>query len=647
MAEDASSKKFLVSNFNNYKMIDFRPVMEQFNELFRILGQYTQHGLKMDESISVSSVIDKLRPSWKDFKHTLKHGKDNLSLVQLDSHLRIEESQRAQKSDKGKETKRWNVLRKDSFDIQLLGFVPTYQIYDYVEVGDWDTLLNMQKSAPIVDDSLSGKASPSDPIVQCVDINTKSTSYVGAAGVSAKDQPKVNYNFRPLVADLVFDGVNISIPRKVVENAKHGLKRITMNTKCFFFFKFDSRACLEAVLEGGPWLIQADLVDVVTIGIPSLTEDGFNKETIRVEYEWRSSKCDICKIFSHVHDHCPKKVSSSTINKRKGKSKSTNSGQFAGPSVKQFVRYEPKATTNAPKKGATNVSNASKSSSLLKTTSTSSKKDNITTSNSYSALNEDEDEEEDVENVCDESANLFPNTKTGGSSSSRLLLSRVVVRDIAYVPQAGYAGAGYDSEGGRRGHVRRKRRAIQSRKYTTSTEAKKTKSESSSGTAGSQTAMFADTMQNELRFKRESQQEKDRTMIKFEELRYPSAAADDVSRRQMTRQPALSQITPAGFASMLLGISLALMLCGSITFLLGFLLMPWVFGLVMLFYVCGIVSSLTMLGRAVFSLILPPPHPHPRKAAAAAVPDEVIFAYWANGLLSESLETAVKRDSDS
>ncbi|GJY43907.1 zinc finger, CCHC-type containing protein [Tanacetum coccineum] len=78
MAEDSSSKKSL------------------------ILGQYTQHGLKMDESISVSSIIDKLPPSWKDFKHTLKHGKDDLSLVQLGSHLRIEESLRAQDSDKGK-----------------------------------------------------------------------------------------------------------------------------------------------------------------------------------------------------------------------------------------------------------------------------------------------------------------------------------------------------------------------------------------------------------------------------------------------------------------------------------------------------------------------------------------------------------------
>nr|GEV32974.1 zinc finger, CCHC-type [Tanacetum cinerariifolium] len=37
-----------------------------------------------------------------DFKHTLKHGKDDLSLVQPGSHLCIEESLRAQDSDKGK-----------------------------------------------------------------------------------------------------------------------------------------------------------------------------------------------------------------------------------------------------------------------------------------------------------------------------------------------------------------------------------------------------------------------------------------------------------------------------------------------------------------------------------------------------------------
>ncbi|GJV47130.1 hypothetical protein Tco_1437342 [Tanacetum coccineum] len=76
MAEDASSKKFLICNFNNYKMVNSRLVMER--------------------------IIDKFPPFRKDFKHTLKHGKDDLSLVQLGSHLGIEDSLRAQDSNKGK-----------------------------------------------------------------------------------------------------------------------------------------------------------------------------------------------------------------------------------------------------------------------------------------------------------------------------------------------------------------------------------------------------------------------------------------------------------------------------------------------------------------------------------------------------------------
>ncbi|GJV86968.1 zinc finger, CCHC-type containing protein [Tanacetum coccineum] len=72
MADDASSKKFLVSNFTNYKMTDSRPVMEQYNELFSKLGRFTQQKMNMDEAI------------------------------QLGSHMCIEESLRMQDSDKPK-----------------------------------------------------------------------------------------------------------------------------------------------------------------------------------------------------------------------------------------------------------------------------------------------------------------------------------------------------------------------------------------------------------------------------------------------------------------------------------------------------------------------------------------------------------------
>ncbi|CAM9002116.1 unnamed protein product [Rhodiola kirilowii] len=105
MQEDASNKKFLVSNFNSYKMVDARPVMEQFNELTRILGQFAQYKMKMDDSIAVSSIIDKLAPLWKDFKHKLKHKKEEMSLEELGGELQVEESIRIQEEDaKQKET---------------------------------------------------------------------------------------------------------------------------------------------------------------------------------------------------------------------------------------------------------------------------------------------------------------------------------------------------------------------------------------------------------------------------------------------------------------------------------------------------------------------------------------------------------------
>nr|GEW03501.1 zinc finger, CCHC-type [Tanacetum cinerariifolium] len=75
IAKDASSMKFLVSNFINYKMTDSRLVMEQYNDLLGILRIFQAH---------------------------LKHKKEELNIVELGSHLRIEESLKVHDSDKPK-----------------------------------------------------------------------------------------------------------------------------------------------------------------------------------------------------------------------------------------------------------------------------------------------------------------------------------------------------------------------------------------------------------------------------------------------------------------------------------------------------------------------------------------------------------------
>nr|GEY57599.1 hypothetical protein [Tanacetum cinerariifolium] len=77
-------------------------VMEQYYELLGIIRRFTQDKINMDEAIQVSCIIDKLPPSWKDFKHTLKHIKEDLTLVELENHMRIEESLKVQDNDKPK-----------------------------------------------------------------------------------------------------------------------------------------------------------------------------------------------------------------------------------------------------------------------------------------------------------------------------------------------------------------------------------------------------------------------------------------------------------------------------------------------------------------------------------------------------------------
>nr|GEW86319.1 zinc knuckle CX2CX4HX4C [Tanacetum cinerariifolium] len=114
--------------------------------------------------------------------------------------------------------------------------------------------------------------------------------------------------------------------------------------------------------------LEANLVDVFTIGISSLSRDGFTKDTICVDYEWRLPRCDICKIFGHVHDHCPKNVVSPPI---------VTPSNVVTPTVEKT--NDGFQTVGKKRKG--------------KTTGNSSKKDNLFMSNSFSALN---DEEEDV-----------------------------------------------------------------------------------------------------------------------------------------------------------------------------------------------------------------------------------------------------------
>nr|GEZ26918.1 zinc knuckle CX2CX4HX4C [Tanacetum cinerariifolium] len=123
------------------------------------------------------------------------------------------------------------------------------------------------------------------------DVLTKGTgnvveSTMGVVGASASEPCKAKMNFRSLYSDNLCNGVDFTIPRKVVkrlvldENTvhgyfigkrvafsvmeyyvrnnweKYGLTRIVMNSKGFFFFIFNTTKGLEDLLENGSWMIR-------------------------------------------------------------------------------------------------------------------------------------------------------------------------------------------------------------------------------------------------------------------------------------------------------------------------------------------------------------------------------------------------------
>nr|GMC60131.1 zinc finger, CCHC-type [Ipomoea batatas] len=75
-------------------------LMEQFHEIVRILGQIRHHGMNMDDSIAIASIIDKLPPSWYKVHRALMQRKEELTMEQLSSHMYVEEGIRQKESKK-------------------------------------------------------------------------------------------------------------------------------------------------------------------------------------------------------------------------------------------------------------------------------------------------------------------------------------------------------------------------------------------------------------------------------------------------------------------------------------------------------------------------------------------------------------------
>ncbi|KAK3030705.1 hypothetical protein RJ639_034881 [Escallonia herrerae] len=99
--EDVGSKKFIVGKFLDFKMVDSKAVISQVQEFQLILHDIHAAGMVLGESFQVVALIEKLPPTWKDFKNYLKHKRKEMKLEDLIIRLRIEEDNRQSEKKAG------------------------------------------------------------------------------------------------------------------------------------------------------------------------------------------------------------------------------------------------------------------------------------------------------------------------------------------------------------------------------------------------------------------------------------------------------------------------------------------------------------------------------------------------------------------
>ncbi|KAH1097635.1 hypothetical protein J1N35_014556 [Gossypium stocksii] len=92
--EDTGAKKFLVTKFLNFVMVDSKLVVNQVQELQLIIHGILAEGMVTSESFQVIATIEKLPPAWNDFKNYLKHKRKEISMEDLIVRFRIEEDNR-------------------------------------------------------------------------------------------------------------------------------------------------------------------------------------------------------------------------------------------------------------------------------------------------------------------------------------------------------------------------------------------------------------------------------------------------------------------------------------------------------------------------------------------------------------------------
>ena len=92
--EEASNRKFLISNYMNFRMNNDKSVVAQAHELQQIVGDLKAAGINLQDEFQVGVIVSKLPSSWNGFKKKINHDEKTYTVESLLRHLRIEDDTR-------------------------------------------------------------------------------------------------------------------------------------------------------------------------------------------------------------------------------------------------------------------------------------------------------------------------------------------------------------------------------------------------------------------------------------------------------------------------------------------------------------------------------------------------------------------------